>query len=338
MKKFLSTLLLFLFTICFANLSVGSQISTHNRDLKRFQVGVLRTDGTIVPFAEYRNNIWWNPWPEIAESDPDNVPTPKSLSGHPYPWFESCLLANCTWYFWPSIDNRRILSSRKVVQVENHMDKNWAFLTDMSDAVADKDGAHHKNIGLAINADLKLEGMKDIDVASKEAADAAAFLKPTFIDLENNYVDRNLASPADKEYYEKTNFPVSSADRSKVGLELRKINRTSASINGRHLYYFEIQKKYLRPEGVPDWQCYHLSELSGWLQREKDGRFNLTNESFWITNCDRKGGGSVEMFSILRLDNRNFLFTVDHVYDNEMYVIYELEEFGLKRLLETFGS
>lgn len=89
---------------------------------------------------------------------------------------------------------------------------------------------------------------------------------------------------------------------------------------------------------MPDWQCYHLSELSGWLLKEKDGSFNLTNESFWITDCDRKGGGSVEMFSILRLDDRNFLFTVDHVYDNEMYVIYELGEFGLKRLLETFGG
>lgn len=328
----------FLFIICFVNLSVSSQISTHVSDLQRFQVGVLRTDGTIVPFAEYRNRIWWNPWPENIEIDPNNGIPSKSLSGHPEPWFQSCVVTSCTWYFWPSSDTRRILSSRKVVQVENHSDNNWALLTAMSDAVADKDGAHHKNIGLALSADLKLEGMKAIDIAGKEATYAAAFIKPTFISLENAEIDRNLAIRESKEYYEKTGFPISKADRSKVELELTKLSRTSSSIDGRNLYYFQIEKKYTRPEGLPDWQCHHISELSGWLLKEKDGSFNLTNESFWITDCDKKGGGSIELSSILRLDNRAFVFTVDHVYDSEIYVIFELEDFGLKRLLETSGG
>ncbi len=208
----------------------------------------------------------------------------------------------------------------------------------MSDAVADKDGAHHKNIALAINADLKLEGMKEIDTASKEANDAVAFLKAAFISLEIEKIKEDIARSASKDHYEKFNFPLSDADRSKVSLELTSLKRTGSSIDGRHLYNFKVEKKYARPEGVPDWQCYNISELSGWLLKEKDGSFNLANESFWITDCDRKGGGSVEMFSILKLDGRDFVFTVDHAYDNDVYAIYQLGDFSLTRLLETEGD
>lgn len=338
MKRYLSPLSLLFLIFFIANLSVSSQFQIEGGTSNRPLVGVVRSDGTIVPFAEYRNKIWWNPWPEITEFDPNNGIPSKSLSRHPEPWFSACVNADCAWYFWPTSDTRRILSSRKVVQVENHSDKNWALFTDMSNAVPDKNGAHHKNIGLALNTDLKLEGMKDIDVASKEAKDALAFIGPTFLSLENEENERILHVRESKEFYEKTGFPVSKRKRTKVEITLTKLRRTSSTTDGRHLYYFQMEKEYERPKVLPDGQCQHISELSGWLVKEKDGSLNLTNERFWIPDCDNKGGISVEMSNILRLDDRNFVITVEHGYDNENYVIYELEDGNLKRLLETFGG
>lgn len=337
MQKFKLPIWLF-FLIYLVNSPTSSQILSHDQDLKPLQIGVLRSDGTIVPFAEYRNKIWWNPWPESTEFDINTGPEPRSIAGHPEPWFQTSVNTKHSWYFWPNSDTRKILSPRKVVHVENHGDKNWALLTDLSDAVADKAGAHHKNIGLALSADLKLEGMKEIDMASEEANDALASIKPTFVNLEIAEIERKLAIRESKEYYEKTGFPISKVARSKVDLKLTKFNRTSSSIDGRHLYYFQIEKEYTRPEGLPDWQCHHISELSGWLLKEKDGSYHMTNETFLITDCDKKGGGSVEMFNILKLADRNFVITVEHEWDNESYVIYELEDVSLKRLLETFGG
>lgn len=338
MQKLLLPIFLFVFAFCFFSFLVSAQRNPPNPEVNRLRIGVLRSDGTIVPFAEYGNKIWWNPWPEITETDENNGPNPKSLSGHPEPWFQTCVNTLRSWYFWRSSDNRRILLARKVVQVENHGDKNWALLTDLPAAVADKERAHHKNIGLALTADLKFEGKTDIEFTSREATDAAAFIEPVFIKIENDEIERQLAVPEAKEFYQKNGFPLSQVNRSKVALELTSLKRSSSSIDARHLYYFQAEKKYSRPENLADWPCHHISEMSGWLLKEKDGRFNLINERFWLTDCDKKGGGSIETFNILKLDGRDFVFTVEHNYDNEVYVIYELEDFGLKTLLVTWGG
>ncbi len=330
--------MLFPFLFSFFSFASSPQLSSPGPASQRIQVGVVRTDGSIVPFAEYRNNIWWNPWPETTELDVDHSLTPRSLARHPEPWFQTCYNSTSSWYFWPSADNRRLLLARKVVQVENHGEKNWALLSDLPHAVADERGAHHKNIGLALTADLKFDGSKDIEMTSKEATDVAAFIEPAFTGLEYVEIVRQLAVSGTKENYEKNGVPLSELDRSKVALQLTSLKRTSSSINGRNLYYFKVEKKYSRPEGLADAQCNNVSELSGWLVKEKDGSINLINESFWLTDCDKKGGGSIERFNILKLDGRHFVLTVEHVYDSEQYVIYQLKEFGLKSLLVTSGG
>ena len=122
-------------------------------------------------------------------------------------------------------------------------------------------------------------------------------------------------------------------------MTLAKLYRSKSSINGRHLYYIEVEKQYQKPAGARDSSCYGVSLLSGWVTKDKDGVLALLNESFGVTDCDGKERGSgVELFSVMTLNNRTFLFTVEHGWEDESYIIYELTEFGLNRLLETFGG
>lgn len=57
-----------------------------HKNTTQFMAGVLRTDGTPVPFAEYRHGLWWNTWPEPTQPAGNNEGVNKSLGGHPEPW------------------------------------------------------------------------------------------------------------------------------------------------------------------------------------------------------------------------------------------------------------
>ena len=62
-------------------------VSVQNNNIKQFMVGVLREDGVLVPFAEYRHRLWWNPWTEQSvQPSENNELVPKTLDGHSEAW------------------------------------------------------------------------------------------------------------------------------------------------------------------------------------------------------------------------------------------------------------
>ena len=119
-------------------------VSARHKDTKQFMAGALRSDGTLVPFAEYRHGLWWNPWPEPPTNAVNDEVVPKSLGGHPEPWFRRCESASATWYFWPSGDSPLALKTSGILQVENHSQTNWALLTDYPRKEWTEKGSHHK--------------------------------------------------------------------------------------------------------------------------------------------------------------------------------------------------
>jgi hypothetical protein len=64
--------------------SVVPQARTSTAD--KFIIGVLRLDDVIVPFAQYRNGRWLNPWPRPdCYCDEPNNDEPNSLTDQPKP-------------------------------------------------------------------------------------------------------------------------------------------------------------------------------------------------------------------------------------------------------------
>lgn len=339
LKKILYTTALLISKLTFGYDASHAQIQAKNETSKEFQIGVLREDGALLPFAEYRHGLWWNPWPNSEPVDEYNWKNPKTLTNHTKPWFQQCNGNASAWYFWSSVDTRTVINSRKLIEVDNHSDKNWALMTDYRNNTKTENDSHHKNIGFALNVDLKLETMIDIEKVTREASDIRAYIKSAFVNLETAEIGRIAATPDLETSYAKRNLPFSSEDRAKVELELTQISRSRSTINGRHIYYFEVEKKYPRPEGQADWQCYNVSSLNGWMLKEKDGSLRIINEDFGISDCDRKDGSSnVQMFNVLRFNERTYVFTVEHGWEDESYMIYELTEYGLDRILETSGG
>lgn len=63
MKKIFATTLSLLALV--AGYEVNkAHVSAQRDDTSQFIVSILRADGTLVPFAQYGNGGWWNPWPK----------------------------------------------------------------------------------------------------------------------------------------------------------------------------------------------------------------------------------------------------------------------------------
>jgi len=106
MNKILIVTLLLLALV--AGYSVDkAPLSAKDNSMSQFMVGILRADGTLVPFAQYGNGGWWNPWPkprQVAESiyaERSEV-LDHSLTDLSEPWFKQCGEIPISWFFWSS--------------------------------------------------------------------------------------------------------------------------------------------------------------------------------------------------------------------------------------------
>lgn len=315
------------------------RVSAQGKNTKQFMAGVLRSDGTLVPFAEYRHGLWWNPWPEPPRYGGNDEVVPKSLGGHPEPWFLGCGTSPAAWYFWPSAGPLLALKTSGVVEVENHSQTNWALTTDYPRKREAEKGSHHEQVGFALSVDLKADGMVEIERGSAEAGRVVAYVKSAFDSSEAAEVARLAAAPAANHLPAAGGFPLSAGQRAQVGLAVTKLYRDEAGIDGAHVYYVEVEKRYKKPTGSRDPSCENVAFLKGWVLKRKDGILGMLDDSFGLTDCDGKDrAGSVELFGVLTLNDRTFLLAVEHGWEDESYTVYELKGFGLVRLLETFGG
>lgn len=282
---------------------------------------ILRADGTLVPFAQYGAGGWSNPWPkprQPAESlyaAPTEV-LPHSLGELPEPWFRQCGTIPNTWYFWSSSATPTILNASQVVQVENHSQTNWALLTDLPNRTPAK--GHHRNVGIALNVNQKIEPMVEVRPESAAAAELLSFIKQAFDAAETS--------------------ELKSETRAKVKMSITQFSRSKSALGGKHLYYFEAEKQYKKPPTSADPECDDVSLFQGWIEADQRGDFGLLDSRLFLTNCDRKGPSFATPLGIMTLNDETFLFVTEHGWEDESYIILELRNSGLHKVLETFGG
>lgn len=57
-----------------------------------------------------------------------------------------------------------------------------------------------------------------------------------------------------------------------------------------------------------------------------------------LTDCDLKGPSFATPLGILNLKNATYIFVSEHGSEDESYLILELDQSGLRKVLETFGG
>lgn len=280
-------------------------LSSTQRAAPQLMVGMVRGDGTLVPFAQYGNGGWWNPWPKppaVAESiyAESTEVMDHSLADLSEPWFTQCGKIPAPWFFSTSTDTFTVLRTSKVVQVRAHSGTNWGLLTDFPQR-SSKDSLHDI-VGVAATVRQKIEPFVKIDPASTK--DIGTFIKQVF----NN------------------------EDGAKVEASVTVLYRNNSVVNGEHLYYFEAEKQY------PKQGCSDVSLFQGWISEDERHGLGLMASNFVRTDCDRKGPSTMIPVGTMKLQEQIFLFVREHGWESESYIILELNQSGLHRVLQTVGA
>lgn len=305
----------------------------------KIRIGVLRASGAIVPFAEYYRNQWWNPWPEKDNEYDESQVKIKSLGNHSHPWFLGCDGIKSPWYSSTAQGRSLILIPSELTEVNNHDGDNWALLTNLENRKKFNPSVNHDDIGFALSANVPIDQMVEVKTDSDEAVWFREQMTTTFANVESEEMDRIAAeNGAGKSSWGQ--IPFSANERTLTKIRIMDLSRSRTNIDGRDVYYVSMQKEYGKSAVPNEFDCGGtIYFLYAWVFKNHKGQIQSFDISSGITDCDGKErSSSVLRFATFKLGDRNFIVTVEHGYEDEQYVIYEVVEFGINKLLETYGG
>lgn len=322
-----------LFAVCSSLiLLAGSSIQIANdrfqtaRD-NRLTLGILRGDGVVVPFAEFRDGTWSAPWPKLEEYGEgiDNT-----LADLPTAWFERHREATNIWYFGRSAGGRTRLRTSNLTRVRNHCQENWGLLSDFPGRALGAN-EHHKNIGVAVDTERRVETPLALSENSIEHQSVSPIIRLFFNKAEDLEASK-LTGVA-----RSIHFP-SATKRRAVRAVVSKLHRNRSPLDGLTLYHFEAKKEYERPRSATDAGCNTMSVFSGWIMRDRRGELRLLSRQLVVDDCDMKAADYSTFLGLLTVGNRVFMITESHGYEQESYSILELRDTRIIRVLKVFGG
>ena len=318
-----------------------SPVSTEQNGTSQFMIGTLRGDGTLVPFAQYGNGGWWNPWPkphQMAESIYAESPgvINHSLADLSEPWFKQCGQIPAQWFFW-SAGTFTALRASQVVKVTAHSGTNWGLSTDFPKRTSED--SLHDIIGVAVTVRQKIDPFIQIEPASTQGKEISSFIKQIFDAEETTEIDRIRGEgPSAIANLPSLVFSLSSEERVKIETSLTLLYRSSFVVNGEYVYYFEAEKQYQKRTTSGGPACNDVSLFQGWISKDEREGVGLMAANFVFTDCDRKGPSTMIPMGLMTLKDQVFLFVREHGWEDESYTILELNQSGLHRVLMTGGA
>lgn len=291
-------------------------------DATHFKVSLLFPDGSLLPFAEYGEGRWLNPWPKPESYSAEEPNTVVNLSK---PWFAQDKRPSSVWYFWTPDGEPHALKAGKVMKVETHCQTAWGLQSDLTKASGG--GALPAGIGVALDVKRQVSAVAEVANGSDEWETFLSFIRPAF------------GREEEARYGELSAFlaPPPGDERKKINVTPTHVYRSTTEIGGRRLYYFEARKDYAKPIPTNDRTCNNVF-FRGWGTAGAQGDLSLTGTQIGWEDCDRKQESGRVPLATLNVDGRVFVITYDPSYEGESYSILEWTESGVRLVLETQGG
>jgi len=302
----------FIMIVCLA-------LTSPQMETDRFAVSLMRSDGVLVPFAQYDHGRWENPWAKPSTFSADE---PNSLADLPKPWFAEDRLPSPLWYFWSLRGKAHRLSASQVVEVPSHCQKLWGIVSDLpkEEAVNDRYGI----LGVAVDSDRKVNPAYELDKTSDEWTKLHSFIQSEFGKEEQakaKDLSQFLAPPVREERKNKT-------------VTLSHLYQMTIETTGERLYYFEALKEYRKPIPTNELTCNDVF-FNGWILTKADELKLIDSKMGW-KECDA-GLDSIPL-GVLSVAGEVFIFTCEFGYEGEGYFIFKLNKSRMQMVLETQGA
>jgi hypothetical protein len=223
----------------------------------------------------------------------------------------------------PSVE---VVKTSKIVKVDSHCAQVWALVGDHP-SPPDNVGYHAKR-GVVLSINRQLLPLIELPGTSADGTAVRDFISADF-------------ARAESVGFSQTSIGIDIPDaqeRSRVPLSLLRVYSGQSEIDGRRIYYFEARKEYRKRAFSSDAGCSNYSVSSGWVIQNQQGQLRLIHSLAYLTDCDGKENVTTIPLGTLILDGRTFIIAEELGYESESYVVLELTDSGMHRVLETYAG
>jgi hypothetical protein len=288
--------------------------------------GIVRSDGLMIPFAQFDGMKWLLCWPE-ADSEDDQKPI--ELSAIPKAWLGSLAVMPNTWRFLSYDYKLSELRVGKPLKVANYCSEIWGVTTDYSPIEKLEHTWPYPKAGLAFVGDLDVKRPEQVDLNSHENERFIGFIKRTFIEKEDGL---GKEDPSKAKYGEVTRggIPLQKELRNKNDITIETLIKM-----GAHAYYFECRRVYPTIEEDPQPESLHIN---GWILEE------LARSDYRLIDVNMiRGAGptsacSYNVLGQLAIDNALYVVTVIDCYEWEFFAILRVKEDGLVTIVKAWAG
>lgn len=288
-------------------------------------LGVVRSDGLLLPFAAFDGRKWSAPWPS-GIGGPGAPDLPVSVASVPEKWWGGDQPG--PWNLWPrNADSPRRITLQSLAMMRVGANRQLGFRTDQPPVPPPVPPFElpYPKLGLAVAGDAQLAPIGSVSPLTAEWKTLAASLRQEIDKAEERSI-RLLHGNAG------WNHPFKPPQRARVQPELEAWYVSRLPDTPVNVSYVEAVKKY--PVLPADDGCGLETFVSGWLQHG-DAQQNLhVRLKAVITYCDRRSVSYMLPFGQLRLAGKAYWVVQMSGRDHEWYAVAESARDSVKYVAE----
>jgi hypothetical protein len=310
---------------------------------KTMSLGLLRSDGVLIPWANYESGSWKKKWPEPVESVTDKI---ESLKDIPPNWLGENGEIATRWFLVDSEKGRRAIKIVKPFLYDAHCGFNWGLLTDQGGMKSKY--AYTRKTGIV--TDSKVDLIKSISVYDNKKTKESVLkaISQTFDDLEDArisdqldswFIQEKLSKPPykGKKVLPFTGHPFDADKRRAKSIKITKLYSLTLPGSGEALYYIEAERSYEHADPHNAYPCRGVSFLNAYI-KSKEGKLSFLANDLVLTDCEMKSAGRTTPFGMIELGEEYYIITESTGYEGESYEIYKLGENDLTGVLSVSGG
>ena len=315
MKRGVVSILALLLAVC----------ALHAQNPNRLVLGVMRSDGVIVPFALFDGD-WSVPWPTGVQ----NIDIPITLEAVPKKWWGG--EAPAAWMFWPLGGHEAVrVTPLAPAVVMAGREKRLGLRTPVTsrEPLPTPYELPFPKEGLAVAGEVKVEQIGSVSSKSPAWKELMVTLQADIETSELKAIDR-LRSNAGWTH------PVTRDRRRTATAELESWYSSTLEQPGFGLSYIEAVKRY--PPQPEDQGCGLQTFISGWVHTNTRVATPRSDLSARIVYCDREGVTYMLPLGLLRLRNRTHWVVQLSSWEREWYGVVEATPGRVRYVAEYYGG
>jgi hypothetical protein len=297
-----------------------------------FTLGVVRSDGILLPFAAFDGDEDWStPWPGAFSSARAPGDLPVNLAAVPEKWWGEQVPPE--WRLWPRGSKAPLLIKLIApivtpVGVQRRVGVRTDFLTNFNPFVPPYELPYPKE-GLAVGGTATVLPITQVSHLAPAAVTLIERLRGAIERAEERTV-RSLRSNTGWTH------PFNGDARRKIVPTMEAWYANTLPDSGVNVSYVEIVKKY--PPQPEDEGCGLESFITGWVHDDPRDKQPKATLGALITYCDREKASYMLPFGQMHLGERVYWVYQMSGHDHEWYVVTEVERDRSRVVAEYHGG